>query len=107
MTTTCPRHNNVMHFLYVSKKCQVTWLESSTVWKKSYFNFALNVFFFCKNLRARSYLKIIGEARGVAQGARAPSIEMPPMTQFDKKSLVSSFSVSFSIFAYNSTRALQ
>ena len=24
MTTTCPRHNNVMQFLEVSKNCQVT-----------------------------------------------------------------------------------
>ena len=67
MTTTCPRHNNVMQFLYVSKNCQVTWLKSSTFWKKSYFKFALNVFL-RKNLKARSYLKIIDEARGVAQG---------------------------------------
>ena len=29
----------------------------------------------------QSYLKIIGVAKGVAQGARAPSIKMPPMTQ--------------------------
>ena len=48
MTTTCPRHNNVMQFLEVSKNCQVTWLKSSTFWKKSYFKFALNVFFMKK-----------------------------------------------------------
>ena len=30
-------------------------------------------------LKAQSYLKIIGVARRVAQGARAPSIEMPPI----------------------------
>ena len=46
-------------------------------------------------------------SQGVAQGARDPSIEMPPMTKFDKKSFVSSFSVSFSIFVYNSTRVQQ
>ena len=34
-----------------------------------------------KELKARSYLKIIGVARGVAQGARDLSIEMPPMTK--------------------------
>ena len=79
MTTSCPRHNNVMQFLYVSKNCQVTWLESSTFWKKGYFNFALNVFFM-KELKGAIFLNIIGETRGVAQGARAPSIEMPPMT---------------------------
>ena len=33
-----------------------------------------------EELKVPSYLKIIGVARGVAQGARAPSIEMPPMT---------------------------
>ena len=43
----------------------------------------------------------------VAEGARAPSIKMPPMTKICQKSLVSSFSVSFSIFAYNSTRVQQ
>ena len=43
--TTCPRHNNVRQFLEVSKNCQVTWLESSSFWKKSYFNFALIVFY--------------------------------------------------------------
>ena len=34
-----------------------------------------------KELRARSYLKIIGVARVVAQGVRVPSTEMPPMTK--------------------------
>ena len=48
MTTTCPRQNNVMQFLYVSKNCQVTSLKSSTFWKKSCFKFALNVFFMKK-----------------------------------------------------------
>ena len=62
-----------------------------------------NIFFLCKILRARSYLKIIGVAWGVAQGARAPSIEMPPMTKIWQNSLVYSLSVSFSIFACNST----
>ena len=57
------------------------------------------MFFLWKNLMVRSYLKIIGVARGLA---RAPSIEMPPMTKIYQKKLVSSFSVSFSIFAYNS-----
>ena len=51
MTTTCPRLVNVMQFLEVSKNCQMTWLESSTFWKKSYFNFALNVFFFMEKLK--------------------------------------------------------
>ena len=43
----------------------------------------------------------------VAQGARAPSIEMPPMTKIWQKILVSSFSIYSSIFAYNSTRVQQ
>ena len=107
MTTTCPRHINVMQFLEVSKNCQMTWLESSTFRKKSYFNFALHVFLLWMNLRARSYLKIIGIVREVAEGARALSIEMPPMTKILQKNLVSSFSVSFSIFAYNSTHVQQ
>ena len=34
-----------------------------------------------KELKARSYLKLIGVARGVAQEAWAPSIEMPPTTK--------------------------
>ena len=55
----------------------------------------------------RSYLKIIVVAWGVAQGARAPSIEMPQLTKIRQKSIVSSFSGSFSIFAYNSTRVQQ
>ena len=46
-------------------------------------------------------------AGGVAQWARGPSVEMPPMTKILQKNLVSSFSVSFSIFAYNSTRVQQ
>ena len=71
MTTTCLRHNNVMQFLEVSKSCQVKWLESSTFRKKSYFNFALNVFFM-KELKGAILSKIIGVARGVAQGAWAP-----------------------------------
>ena len=40
----------------------------------------------------------------VAEGARATLIKMPPMTKICQKILVSSFSVSFSIFAYISTR---
>ena len=51
-----------------------------TFWKKVFFDFALNVFFM-KELKARSYLKIIGVAWGVAQGARDLSIEMPPVTK--------------------------
>ena len=107
MTTSCPRHNNVVQFLEVSKNCQVIWLESSTFWKKSYFNFALHVYFLWKNLRGRYYLKIIGVGREVALGARALSIEMPPMTKIQQKSFLSSFSVSFRIFSLNSTRIQQ
>ena len=46
-------------------------------------------------------------SQGVAVGTRAPLIKMPPMTKICQKSLVSSFSVSFSIFAYISTRVQQ
>ena len=106
MTTTCPRHNNVMQFLYVSKNCQVTWLKSSTFWKKSYFNFDLNVFFM-KELKGAILAQNHRRSQGVAQGTRAPSIEMPPMTKACQKSLVSSFLVSFSNFAYNSTLVQQ
>ena len=44
-TLLCPCHNNIMQFLEVSKT--VKWLDSSPprFGKKSYFNFALNVFF--------------------------------------------------------------
>ena len=38
-------------------------------------------------------------SRGVAEGTRAPTIEMPAMTKICQKRLVSSFSVSFSILA--------
>ena len=46
-------------------------------------------------------------SQGVAEGTRAPLIKMPPMTKICQKSLVSSFSVSFRIFAYISTRVQQ
>ena len=43
-------------------------------------------------------------SQGGGPGGLGPSIEMPPMTKIDQKNFVSSFSVSFSIFAYNSAR---
>ena len=46
-------------------------------------------------------------SQGVAEGTRPPLIEMPPMTKICQKSLVASFSVSLSIFAYISTRVQQ
>ena len=46
-------------------------------------------------------------SQGVAEGTRAPLIKMPPITKICQKSLVSSYSVSFSIFAYISTRVKQ
>ena len=46
-------------------------------------------------------------SQGVAEGTRAPLIKMPPMTKICQKNLVSSFLVSFSIFAYISTRVQQ
>ena len=54
--------------------------------------------------------RIIGVARGGGggQGARPPSIEMLPMIKMSQKRLLFfSVSVSFSIFAYNSTRVQQ
>ena len=39
------------------------------------------MFFFMKELKARSYLKIIDVARGVAQGTWDLSSEMPPVTK--------------------------
>ena len=44
MTTTCPRHNNVMQFLETSKKLSSGLTGVLLVLEKSYFNFALNVF---------------------------------------------------------------
>ena len=46
-------------------------------------------------------------SQGVAEGTGTPLIKMPPMTKVLQKNLVSSFSVSFSIFAYFSTRVQQ
>ena len=46
-------------------------------------------------------------SQGGGTGARAPSTEMPPMTKILQKKLVSSFSVSFCIFTYNSTGVQQ
>ena len=46
-------------------------------------------------------------SQGVAEEIRAPAIKMPPMAKIYQKSLVSSFSVSFSIFAHNGTRVQQ
>ena len=45
--------------------------------------------------------------QGVAQGARAPSIEMPPMTKICQKTLFLHCQFFFSILAYNSTRVQQ
>ena len=70
MTITCPRYDNVMQFLDVSKNCQVTRLESSTFWKKSCFNSALNVVFFMKELMSA----ILPQNHRRSQMA----IEMPP-----------------------------
>ena len=70
-----------MQFLEVSKNYQVNGLESSTFWKKSYFNFPINVFFE-KELKGSFLSQNHWRSQGgEAQGARAPSIEMPPMTK--------------------------
>ena len=65
--TTCPRHNNVMQFLDVSKDCEVTPLESSTFWKKSYFNFALRIFFM-KELKGAILSQYHWRSHGSGQG---------------------------------------
>ena len=46
-------------------------------------------------------------SQGVAEDARAHLIKIPPTTKICQKGLVSSFSVSFSIFAYISTHVQQ
>ena len=63
--------------------------------------------FFMKELMGTILFQNHRRNQGVAQGARAPLTEMPPMTKIWQKSLVSSFSVSFSIVADNSTRLQQ
>ena len=66
------------------------------------------MYFFMKDLiRGAILSQNHTRSQGVAEGTRAPSIEMPPMTKICQKSLVSSFSVSFSIFAYISARVQQ
>ena len=60
-----------------------------------------------KELRGAILSQNHWRSQGVAEGIGAPSIKMPPMTKICQKSLVSSISVSFSIFAYNSTRVQQ
>ena len=71
MTTACPRHSNVMQFLDVSKNCQITWLKSSTFWKKSYFNFDLNVLFM-KELRGAILSYIHWRSQGGGPGGLGP-----------------------------------
>ena len=83
MTITCPRHDNVMQFLEASKKLSSDLTRVLHVLEKSYFNFALNVFFL-KELKgailSQNYRRSQGVAQGAGPGARAHSIEMPPMT---------------------------
>ena len=63
------------------------------------------MFFFMKKLiRVAILSQNHRRSQGVAEGTRAPLIKMPPITKNYQKSLVSSFSVSFSIIAYISTR---
>ena len=50
---------------------------------------------------------ILSQNHRRSQGARAPLIEMPPITKIRQKSFVLFVSVSFGIFAYNSTRVQQ
>ena len=84
MTTTCPRHNNVMHFINNVrrfKKLSSDLTGVLHVLEKSYFNFALNVFFM-KELKGAILSQNHRRSQGSGPGVRAPSIELPPMTQF-------------------------
>ena len=82
MTTTCQRHNNVIQFLEVSKT--VKWLDSSPLrfGKKSFcFEFCFKCFSM-KDLKGAILSQNHRGSQGVlAQWARAPSIEMPPMAK--------------------------
>ena len=62
-----------------------------------------------KILRARSYLKIIGVARRVAEGARAPQLKCHQWQKFNKKNLFFHFqfllaSLGTTVHAYNSNK---
>ena len=72
-----------MQFLEVSKKCQVTLLESSTFSKKSYFNFALNVVLFKNELKGATAILFQNHRRsqGGGPGGPGPSIKTPPITK--------------------------
>ena len=108
MTTTCPCHNNIMQFLRGFKNCQVTLLEFSTFQKKSYFNFALNVFFCKKDLKGAILFQNLRCSQLGGTGDPGPlNQNVTYEKKFCQKSLVSSFSVSFSILAYNSTLVQQ
>ena len=65
------------------------------------------MFFFVKELKGANLSQNHRRSQEGGTGVRASSIEMPPMTKIWQKNLVSSLSVSFSIFAYNSTRVHQ
>ena len=65
MATTCPRHNNVMQFLEVSKNCQVTWFKSSTFRKKSFFKFCFKRVF---KQELKGAILSQNNQRGVARG---------------------------------------
>ena len=63
------------------------------------------MFFFMKELiRGAILSQNHCRNQGVAERTRTPLTKMPPMTKICQKSLVSSFSVSFSILTYISTR---
>ena len=66
------------------------------------------MFFFIKQLISGAILsQNHRRSQGVAEETQAPLIKMPPMTKICQKSLVSLFLVSFSVFAYISTRVQQ
>ena len=56
-------------------------LDSSSPLFRNYFSFALNVFLFMKELKGAILSQNHRRSQGVAQGARAPSIGMPPNTK--------------------------
>ena len=65
------------------------------------------MFFFMKELKGAILSQNHMRSQVVGEGSRAPSIEMPPMTKFDKKALFLYFqfllaSLRTTVLAYNS-----
>ena len=81
-----------MQFLEVSKKLSNDLTRVLHVLEKSYFDFALNVFLFSmKEHKGAILSQNHRRNQGDGPGARAPSIEMPPMTKILQKNLFLDF----------------